>query len=299
MRPTLLVVALVCLLCGLSLFAYQVALAPIGVRPALGIRGVKRGSALALPVFRILEPVLRLLAGWLGRVPLGGIRHRLRLQLRAAGEPAGLSPDELIAACGLCGAAACCALLGAWGLVPSPSFVVLPAMLGAALPLLWLRSAVRRRARRIERQLPSAAELAALCMGAGLDFPGSLAQITGTSVALSDPLVEEFEQVLQEIRLGHTRKSALRRLTDRVPSDAILQFCNSVIQAEEKGTPIARALLIQAQTLRLRRSIAAEERASGAALRLIGPMALVFLSVILLVVAPLVARFGAGEFRVL
>lgn len=297
MTAGLVVLAFVCILFALGLLAYQVALTPSAGRPTLGVRGAKRSSALASPWFRYVEPTLCRVAGCVSRLPLGRVRKRLESWIRAAGEVIGLSPDELVAVCAVCGAAAYGVGLAVERAFPMRFLPALLAVFGSTIPLLWLRSVARRRLRRIESELPAAVELAALCMGAGLDFPGALTHVTSCSISAEDPLVEELEQVLQEIRFGHTRERALRRLADRVPSDAVSQFCSSVIQAERKGAPVARALVVQAQTLRLRRSIVAEERASGAAVRLVGPMALVFLSVILLVIAPLIVRFASGEFR--
>jgi tight adherence protein C len=131
-------------------------------------------------------------------------------------------------------------------------------------------------------------------MSAGLDFPGSLRRITASAADPSDPVVEEFSRVLQELDLGHTRRSAMEGLAVRVPTDQVREFVSSVVQAEAKGSPLANVLTIQAQTQRLRRSIAAEETASGAALMLLGPMTLIFLCVIVLLVGPVVVRFMTG-----
>ena len=133
-----------------------------------------------------------------------------------------------------------------------------------------------------------------MCMSAGLDFPGSLRRIAASASNPTDPVIEEFGRVLQELDLGHTRKSAMEGFAARVPSDQVREFVNSVVQAEAKGTPLANVLTIQAQTQRLRRSIAAEESASKAALMLLGPMTLIFLCVIALLLGPVVVRFMTG-----
>jgi tight adherence protein C len=75
----------------------------------------------------------------------------------------------------------------------------------------------------------------------------------------------------------------------------VREFVSSVAQAEDKGTPLANILTIQAQTQRLRRSLAAEHTASAAALMLLGPMTLIFLCVIVLLLGPVVVRFASGS----
>jgi tight adherence protein C len=169
-------------------------------------------------------------------------------------------------------------------------------LLGLLAPWAHLSSVARERARKVNRGLPAAVDLASLCMSAGLDFPGSLTKIVKSAADPSDPLVEEFRRVLQELELGYTRRRALEGFADRAPTEQVREFVNSVVQAEEKGSPLASVLTIQAQTQRLRRSIAAEEMASGAALMLLGPMTLIFLCVILLLLGPLIVRFMTGGF---
>jgi tight adherence protein C len=112
-----------------------------------------------------------------------------------------------------------------------------------------------------------------------------------------EPIVEELQRVLQELDLGCTRRSAMNGLALRVPSDEVRELVNSVLQAEDKGSPLARVLTIQAQTLRLRRSVAAEEMAAEAALMLVGPMTLIFLCVIVLLLGPVVVRVMTGGFE--
>jgi tight adherence protein C len=131
-------------------------------------------------------------------------------------------------------------------------------------------------------------------MSAGLDFPGSLRRIVQSASDASDPLIEEFSRILQELELGHTRRSAMEGLASRIPTDQVREFVNSVVQAEERGSPLARVLTIQSKTQRLRRSVAAEETASEAALMLLGPMTLIFLCVIALLLGPVVVRFMTG-----
>jgi tight adherence protein C len=86
----------------------------------------------------------------------------------------------------------------------------------------------------------------------------------------------------------------MRSFAKRVPTDQVRELVNSVTQAEEKGSPLSSVLSIQAQTQRLRRSVEAEETASGAALMLLGPMTLIFLCVIVLLLGPVVVRFISG-----
>jgi len=294
----LLAMSFVTILAGVASLVFQLSMTPSAVRPTLGGRGLNRANALRRGgLFAVVEPALRALAAWMGVFPLERVRKPLRRSLVHAGEYLGLSEDELMAMCVLCGLG-----LGTVGLLLCKA-LMLPGLLavcalGLGLMAPWFRvlAVARARARSVSRGLPGAVELAAMCMSAGLDFPGSLRRIVDSAADPEDPVMEEFSRVLQELDLGHTRKSAMEGFALRVPIDQVRELVNSVVQAEAKGSPLANVLTIQAQTQRLRRSIAAEEAAAEAALMLLGPMTMIFLCVIVLLLGPVAVRFMTGSF---
>jgi tight adherence protein C len=292
----LLAVSGLALLLGLSGTAFQLAQLPILERPKLGIRGVKRMAALeAGGSFAAVEPLARIVGAWFQYLPLGLVRHIVRLGLTRAGECLGLSDDELFALSALAAVSggAASALACAWFGWPS-ILVPITLSMGAILPWLSVRAIGTERARSVNRALPAVLELAAMCMSAGLDFPGSLRRVVGSAPDSREPIVEELLQVLQELELGHTRRSALERFAARVPTAQVRELASAIVQAEQKGSPLGPVLSIQAQTQRLRRSIAAEQIASDAALMLMGPMTLIFLCVIVLLLGPVAVRLMTG-----
>jgi len=294
----LLALSFTMILAGASSLVFQLSMTPAAVRPTLGGRGLNRGNALRRGgFFAVVEPAVRALAAWMGVFPLERIRKPLRRSLVHAGEYLGLSEDELMAMCVLCGLG-----LGMVGLLVCevlmlPVLVAVCALcLGLMAPWFRVLAVAHARARSVSRGLPGAVELAAMCMSAGLDFPGSLRRIVDSAADPDDPVIEEFNRVLQELELGHTRRNAMEGFAARVPIDQVRELVNSVVQAEAKGSPLASVLTIQAQTQRLRRSIAAEETAAEAALMLLGPTTLIFLCVIVLLLGPVVVRFMTGGF---
>ena len=66
-----------------------------------------------------------------------------------------------------------------------------------------------------------------------------------------------------------------------------------MIQAEQKGNPLAQVLEVQARMLRMRRSVAAEEAAARAAVLLMLPLVLLLLAVLLLLFGPFLVN-GVG-----
>jgi tight adherence protein C len=293
--------AVIALSLGMAGVVFQIASVPMLERPTLGIRGLKRAKALETSVaFAAVEPAVRLVGAWLQPLPLRRVRGAMRLSLTRAGGYLGLSDDELLAANALTGALLAGALALANGTLRSIPSILIPIGLGLGVALPWLRVRAigQERARSVNRSLPGALELVAMCLSAGMDFPGSLRRIVGSAPDSREPIVEELARVLQELELGHTRRSALERLALRVPTEQVRELASAIVQAEQKGSPLAPVLTIQAQTQRLRRSIAAEQIASDAALMLMGPMALIFLCVIVLLLGPVVVRLMTGGLEI-
>lgn len=274
--------------------AYASARAASGESPRLGLRGLKRHRAIAgNAVWRMLEPSVRWIAlrlrGFLGESQ----RAYLDRQIEVAGDFLGLLPEEFLAlnVLTVLGGGLVGAVLGAMS-----GLSHLATALGTGYGLLGLHLAVSNaaavRLQKISRELPHAIDLLSLSVGAGLDLPGAIAQVIEKSGDASTPLLEELALVLSSLELGRTRRQALEEFSRRAPCDAVSEFVNATIQAELRGTPIATVLQIQAGVARQRRSTRAEELAAKAGVKLLLPLALAFLSVLVLVVAPIVVKLS-------
>ena len=167
-------------------------------------------------------------------------------------------------------------------------------LLGPLLPTLQLRSKTKERYKAVDRGLPAAIDLASLCMGAGLDFPGAIKHVVANMSDKKSPIRLELQRLLQEISLGRTRKQALQSFAERVRTDSVKEFVAAVMQAEEKGTPIALVLEVQATALRSRRSVLAEEAAARAGVLLMLPMLMIMVSIVLLLMGPLFIQMADG-----
>lgn len=266
--------------------------ASVGVPPAprLGHRGAVRHQALQHNlVFATVEPALRFLAGQLSLLPLGAVRVRQESELRRAGYWLGLTPDEYMAL-----ALGSAVILGAITTLFLGSNLCVPgATLGFFLPRIQVQESIRMRVKSISRGLPHSIEIAALCMGAGLDFPGSLRMLVRAQGSEQDPLTEEFSSILEELELGHTRQQALLNFAERVRTAAVRDFVNAVVQAEQKGNPLARVIQVQGRMLNMRRSVAAEEAAARAGVLMMGPMVLQLGCILLLLMGPFIVK-GIG-----
>jgi tight adherence protein C len=220
---------------------------------------------------------------------------RLEAALSQAGFPLGLTVDELAAV------SAVMASLGLFVVLVvqrpgSPVLVSLVVIAAGWLPFARVEALARRRGKHITRRLPAVLELIVMCMSAGLDLPRALRCVVESATDSRDPIVEELDVVIQELELGLTRREALLGLADRVPTPEVRELVNSIIQSEQKGVSLTKTLTIQSRTLKLGRSMSAEQAASGAALMLVGPMSLIFLCVIALLLGPVLLRTMSGGF---
>jgi tight adherence protein C len=275
---------------ALALLGYTLAQVTPEPRPCTGERGDQRRRLLAAPACGWFEPVMRYTAALIAELPLPRARASLQGAIDRAGGFLGLSPDECIALSVLgAGFGLVLAQLGSAGTVG----IVLATAFGAASPVLRLHEQARSRQRSIGRGLPAATDLVALCMGAGLDFTGALRLVATEIGEADDPFRRELERVLQQLAIGHTRRQALLGLAVRVPSAAVRDFVAAIVQAEEQGNPLAKVLQIQAQVLRGRRSVAAEEAAARASVLLILPLMLLLLALLLMLFGPFLVN-GVG-----
>lgn len=262
----------------------------------LGLRGIKRQRALeTVPFWSSVEPLVR----WVGARFAGFLpaswRQSLHLRITLAGDYLGLLPEEALGLSLLGGLAGAAAGLLVGELAGFGGMLVIPgAFLGIALPYIQMSGVTNERQKRINRRLPYAIDLLALAMGAGLDFPGAVRQIVEKAAATDDPLVEEFTLILQSLQLGRTRSQALEGFAQRAPVDSVVEFVGSVIQAELRGNPVAEVLRIQAEVARRKRTVRAEELAAKAGMAMMGPLVLVFFSILILIMAPIVMRLAAS-----
>ena len=294
MIAVLRITTLLLLAAGIFGLVSLAAAVPIPPAPRLGHRGAERRRALDVGGgFALAEPVVRFLAGVIALLPLERLRRHQERELRRADHYLGLTPDEysalaIVSALALAGSVAAIARMAGRSIV-----LAVPAgLFGLLLPTLQVQEVVRTRAKEISRGLPHAIEIAAMCMGAGLDFPSAVRLIAVPSAG-GRALAREFAQVLEELELGHTRRQALQGFAERVPVTAVQDLVSAIIQAEQKGNPLAKVIQVQGRMLNMRRSVAAEEAAARAGVLMLAPMMLLVGCIVLLLLGPFLVK-GIG-----
>lgn len=208
------------------------------------------------------------------------------LKIIVAGKRNIIQPDEIY------GMMAFLGILGAgfgifvYKTLQALSLAVVFPLVAFFLPFLWLVEAARKRQKIITRQLPFAMDLMSLTVEAGLDFSVALQRIINEMGR--GPLADEFTELLREIRLGSSRKEALRSLSDRVQVPSLSSVCSALIQADEVGASLVPILKILSETLRQQRSTRAEELAGKAPVKMLAPLILcIFPCVFIIIFGPI------------
>ena len=286
------------LMASVTTFVFVMLSQPLLPPPLHGLRGLKRMRARAsVDLFRDAELPLR----WLGaRVApaMSPKRHAaLARRITLAGEVWGLWPAEM-QALGLLGMLAGVSLGSACTLYSGNLLWTLAgAAFGALAPGMQLSSTGRARLRDIQRRIPHVVDLLVLSLGAGLDFPAALRQVVERSPDTQSALLEELGLILEELKLGRTRRQAFECFAERAPCDEVRDLVSATIQAEEQGTALGCVLESQASSSRQRRSTRAEEAASKASTAMVLPTTLLFVALMILLIGPMLletSRKSAG-----
>ena len=181
---------------------------------------------------------------------------------------------------------------------PTTSFALgVPlAAFGFMLPSIWLGSHVRKRQEAIQKSLPDAIDLLTVCVEAGSGFDQSLARVIQK---WKGPLAEEFERLLADLRMGRVRREALKDMADRTGVVDVQSFVSALIQADLLGVGLVKVLRVQADQMRQRRRLRAEEQAQKAPIKMIFPLVfLIFPAVYIVILGPaalqIIKAFGGG-----
>ncbi|MBI3543186.1 MAG: type II secretion system F family protein [Deltaproteobacteria bacterium] len=161
---------------------------------------------------------------------------------------------------------------------------ILPAfsVVGFYYPDLMLSGATKARQRKVMRAMPCIGDLLALSTEAGLDFLGAIGKVV--EKARPSPLVEEFDQVLKEIKVGSSRADALQEMAIRLNMQEISSFVAILISADQMGASIGKVLRQQSEQIRTQRFLAGEKEGAKASQKIMMPMFLFILPAIMLTI---------------
>jgi tight adherence protein C len=245
---------------------------------------------------RSIRPLIKRLSKIGRRGDQGGIIARTDAKLEKAGYPGGLRGADWM------GVKILGAIVG--GLVFFALFALLVGFAGGLFfglvglaigfigPEFWLGRRIRGRAMQMTLQLPDALDLLTISVEAGLGFDAALAKVVEK---MDGPLIVEFRQALAEVRMGRTRREALRDVATRADSQPVTNFIGAIVQAEQLGVPIAKVLQIQSQQLRVERRQRAEEAAAKAPVKMLFPMVgCIFPTIFIVILGPAIITVMKG-----
>jgi tight adherence protein C len=245
---------------------------------------------------RVLRPLVKRLSRVGRRGDQGGVIARTDAKLEKAGYPGGLRGADWMGVKFLSTIVLTLLFFFLGLLVAGPALGFVLALMGAGLgfigPEFWLGRRIRARSFAMILQLPDALDLLTISVEAGLGFDAALAKVVEK---MEGPLVNEFRQALAEIRMGRTRREALRDIVARAEAQPVSNFIGAIVQAEQLGVPIAKVLQIQSQQLRIERRQRAEEAAAMAPVKLLFPMVgCIFPTIFIVILGPAVIAVMSG-----
>lgn len=166
-------------------------------------------------------------------------------------------------------------------------------LLGFFCPDIWLNMKIKQRRNQVVRSLPDVVDLLSLCVDAGLDFIASARWIVEKS--FSNAFTEELSLVLHEIKVGKSRRDALKSMASRLKLADVTAFCRTLIQADRMGIPIAEALTLLSEDTRERFFRRAERQALQAPMKMLVPLIFFILPVVGVIVGgPVLLQFATG-----
>ena len=240
---------------------------------------------------RTLRPLATRLSGSVARITSASFASRTQHRLALAGNPGNLSVTEWLGMKGIFallfgGGLAVLMLLVASGMVMVLALGVLGLGIGYIAPEFWLGKRVKKRQKAIIRMIPDSLDLLTISVRAGLGFDAALAKVVEK---VEGPLSDEFRRALAEVRVGKSRREALRDIVPRTEVGPLTNFIGAIIQAEQLGVSISKVLQVQSEQLRIERRQRAEEQAAKAPIKMLFPLVgCIFPSLFIVILGPAV-----------
>lgn len=234
---------------------------------------------------RLFEPMLGGFSGFIGRVTPKHYVKQLDKALREAGSPMKLNANSCITlqiGAIIIEIIAVISIWIAFGVPVSRVMMILAALIGITyiFPGLYLKHLIQERQHEIEKSLPDVIDMLTVSIEAGLGFDGAMAKLTEK---MSGVLVSEFAITLKEMKMGVSKRDALKSMVTRVPVANLMTFVGAIIQADQLGVSIGNVLRIQSNLMRQKRRQRASELAMKAPIKMLFPMVFFILPTIFIV----------------
>ena len=178
--------------------------------------------------------------------------------------------------------------LFSWGLTKSGMYsVVIGSGLGFYLPELILILMKKVRQEKIFLSLPDALDLLVVCVESGLGLDAAMRRVAEELSDTAPELCSELNLCNFQLQMGRARRDMLHELGLRTGVDDVRSLAAILIQADRFGSSVAQALRVQSDSMRVKRSQLAEEKAAKTAVKMIFPLVLfIFPGIFVVLVGP-------------
>ena len=252
------------------------------------IQDVRDQEMLAPISERVFTPLLEGLTGVARRFTPAGFGEGIAGKLVLAGSPPNLNVDKILVMklLGIVSVILWAPLVLAIGFQGFIALVAIGLLWGASFlyPDVLVNRKIDDRQKEISRKLPDVLDLLVISVEAGLGFEQALDR---TCTAVPGALSDEFRRMLHEIRIGSSRADALRAMADRTDVTELRAFILAMLQADTFGVSISRLLRAQADEMRIRRRLRAQELAQKAPVKMLFPLVFcIFPSIFVVILGP-------------
>ena len=167
------------------------------------------------------------------------------------------------------------------------TFYILLVSAGYYLPTLWLRLKIAKRHEKLRNSFPDAVDMMVVCVEAGMGMDAAIERVGREIEFENDALSDELKLYNKEMRVGKTRRQALKDLAMRTGLEEMKTLATLLIQTDKFGTSVAQALKVHSDFMRMQRYQRAEERAAKLTVKLVIPLVLCLLpSVFVVILGP-------------
>lgn len=165
--------------------------------------------------------------------------------------------------------------------------VVFGGGIGFYIPALILTFVRMGRMERVFLGLPDALDLLVVCVESGLGLDAAMRKVAEEMDDSSPDVCNEFHICNMQLQMGRHRREVLHDLGIRAGIDDMKSLAAILIQADRFGSSIAQALRVQSDSMRIKRSQLAEEKAQQTAVKMIFPLVLfIFPGIFVVLVGP-------------
>lgn len=164
------------------------------------------------------------------------------------------------------------------------SIIMGAALLGFFLPRILIKNTADKRQQEISLSFPDALDMMLICVQGGISIEGAISRIAEAIADHSTTLAEEMGLLSAELGMLNDRRGAFQGFASRVGSGSARSFATAMLQAEQYGTSVSKALRVLADEQRDQRMAAAEQKAAALPPKLTVPMILFFLPALFIVI---------------